>query len=132
VRWADLEAQEMLRDKGNDNDVTPRPFGSAIERRRWLRESVYWRAPMFVRCFAYWFYRYFVRLGFLDGKEGLIFHFLQGLWFRLLIDARLLELNRSRTAAVITTMPAPAGSPQQNLVLARDAPMKERAQGSTS
>src|SRR5207248_5999949 len=97
VRWADLEAQEMLRDKGNDNDVTPRPFGSAIERRRWLRESVYWRAPMFVRCFAYWFYRYFVRLGFLDGKEGLIFHFLQGLWFRLLIDAKLLELRRAHS-----------------------------------
>jgi hypothetical protein len=32
-------------------------------------------------------------LGFLDGKQGLIFHFLHGFWFRLLVDINLDELR---------------------------------------
>jgi hypothetical protein len=39
----------------------------------------------------YFFYRYFLRFGFLDGKPGLVFHVLQGFWFRFLIDAMILE-----------------------------------------
>jgi hypothetical protein len=46
-----------------------------------------------VRPFLYFFYRYFVRLGFLDGKQGAIFHFLQGFWFRLLVDIKIDELR---------------------------------------
>ncbi|MEW6214981.1 MAG: glycosyltransferase family 2 protein, partial [Nitrospirota bacterium] len=45
----------------------------------------------------YFFYRYFLRLGFLDGKEGFIFHFLQAFWFRLIVDIRLEELLRKQT-----------------------------------
>jgi hypothetical protein len=45
--------------------------------------------PSFVRPFLFFFYRYFIRLGFLDGKQGLIFHFMQTLWFRLLVDVEL-------------------------------------------
>jgi hypothetical protein len=37
-----------------------------------------------------------LRLGFLDGKEGFIFHFLQALWFRLLVDIKLDELQRQQ------------------------------------
>ena len=96
VRWAELEAEEILGHKGTDGLVIGRPFGTDIERRRWLRNGVYLRTPMFARCFLYWFYRYFVRFGFLDGEEGLIFHFLQGLWFRLLVDAKLVELRKLR------------------------------------
>jgi hypothetical protein len=40
-------------------------------------------------------YRYFLRLGFLDGREGLIFHFLQGFWFRFLVDAMIYEESRT-------------------------------------
>lgn len=39
--------------------------------------------------FAYFHYRYLVRLGFLDGKEGTAFDVLQGLWYRYLADMRL-------------------------------------------
>ncbi|HEY3130070.1 MAG TPA: glycosyltransferase family 2 protein, partial [Acidobacteriota bacterium] len=41
-------------------------------------------------------YRYFLRLGFLDGKEGLIFHFLQGCWYRFLVDVKIFEQRRKR------------------------------------
>jgi len=63
-------------------------------RRRWLKRNWYARAPLFARAFAYFLYRYFLRLGFLDGPEGLIFHFLQGCWYRFYVDARIYITNR--------------------------------------
>jgi glycosyltransferase involved in cell wall biosynthesis len=95
LRWAELEAREMLSKERGANRVQPRLFGTAIERRRWLRERLFWRCPLFVRAFAYWIYRYFLRLGFLDGVEGLIFHFMQGAWYRILVDVHLYEARRS-------------------------------------
>ena len=86
VRWAQLEAQELLKGEAAGVRVVPDLWGTAVERRRWLRERVFWRLPLFGRAFAYGGYRYFVRLGFLDGVEGLIFHFLQGCWYRFLVD----------------------------------------------
>jgi hypothetical protein len=38
------------------------------------------------------FYRYVLRLGFLDGREGFIFHVLQGFWYRLLVDINISEI----------------------------------------
>jgi glycosyltransferase involved in cell wall biosynthesis len=69
--------------------------------KRLLKQQVYLRLPLFHRAFLYWVYRYFFRLGFLDGKEGLIYHFLQALWYRFLVDAKLYEIQRlsGRTAA---------------------------------
>ena len=94
VRWAELEAREIAEGCDPEGRVEASPFGNPIERRRWLREGLYWKLPLFLRAFLYWFYRYFLRLGFLDGKEGMIFHFLQGFWFRFLIDAKLFERNK--------------------------------------
>jgi len=93
VRWAELEAQEILNRSEGKVRVRAELLGDPIQRRRWLREDLYLRCPLFARCFLYWFYRYFIRLGFLDRKEGLIFHFLQGLWFRFLVDAKVVELR---------------------------------------
>jgi glycosyltransferase involved in cell wall biosynthesis len=59
--------------------------------RRWLKSNVYSHAPLFLRAFFYWIYRYVFLLGFLDGTAGLIFHFLQGFWYRFLVDAKLYE-----------------------------------------
>jgi glycosyltransferase involved in cell wall biosynthesis len=94
MRWAELEARQLMQQKDNGRRVHADPFGNSIERKRWLRNGVYNRAPLFVRALLYWFYRYILRLGFLDGKEGFIFHFLQGLWFRLLVDIKLDRLRR--------------------------------------
>lgn len=70
--------------------------GSQAETRRWAKDNVYGRSPLFLRAFLYFCYRYFIRLGFLDGREGLIFHFLQGFWYRFLVDAKLYELARQK------------------------------------
>jgi glycosyltransferase involved in cell wall biosynthesis len=93
ARWAAFEAKEILASKIVKGDVKAKIFGTPIERKRWLKENVFGKTPLFLRGFLYFFYRYFVRLGFLDGRRGLIFHFLQGFWFRFLIDAMVLEIT---------------------------------------
>lgn len=62
--------------------------------KRWLKERVYARLPGGLRAFAYFFYRYIIRLGFLDGREGRAFHILQGFWYRFLVDAKLFEVRK--------------------------------------
>jgi glycosyltransferase involved in cell wall biosynthesis len=87
-RYADREVKDMLAMKSERERVQVE--GQAGQR-RWLKQNVYSRAPMFVRAFAYWFFRYFLKLGFLDGLAGLVFHFNQALWYRLLVDAKMHE-----------------------------------------
>lgn len=62
--------------------------------KRWLKEVVYARMPGGLRAFVYFLYRYVIRLGFLDGREGAAFHVLQGLWYRYLVDAKLHEVRK--------------------------------------
>jgi len=62
--------------------------------KRWLKERVYARLPGGFRAFFYFFYRYVIRLGFLDGQAGVAFHFLQGFWYRYLVDAKVAEVRR--------------------------------------
>lgn len=61
--------------------------------KRWIKERIYSRLPGGARALAYFLYRYVVRLGFLDGKEGAAFHVLQGFWYRYLVDAKLHEVK---------------------------------------
>jgi glycosyltransferase involved in cell wall biosynthesis len=63
------------------------------EARRFLKEKFYLKLPAGFRSVAYFFYRYVVRLGFLDGRAGYYFHLLQGLWYRSLVDATVLEIE---------------------------------------
>ena len=99
ARWAAMDACEMDTPQVPGKHVAPDVFGNPIERRRWWK-NVYGRGPLFARALCYWLYRYFFRLGFLDGKEGLIFHFLQGFWFKFLIDAMIDEKKQSVKATL--------------------------------
>lgn len=60
-----------------------------------MRKHKYARQPLFWRSFAYFCYRYFFKLGFMEGKEGFLWHFLQGWWYRTLVDAKVLEIKRA-------------------------------------
>jgi len=73
--------------------------GTHAQSRRWLKDKVYGRMPLFLRPFAYFMFRYFIKLGFLDGKEGFIFHTLQGFWYRFLVDAKLYEYENSKDSS---------------------------------
>jgi hypothetical protein len=50
--------------------------------------------PSGARAFIYFLYRYFLRLGFLDGQAGLYFAFFQAYWFRMLVDAKIYEKTK--------------------------------------
>jgi glycosyltransferase involved in cell wall biosynthesis len=100
LRWAALEAAEHDAPPDSEGRIRGQlGTDNAIEQRRWLRDW-YARLPLFVRPTVYFLYRYFVRLGFLDGRAGLVFHVLQGFWFRFLVDALILERRLRRKEAV--------------------------------
>lgn len=95
-RWIDKHNRYAAREVNALSDmnvqlVRPALFGTPESRRRWLRVKIYNHLPWFIRPLLYFVYRYFIRMGFLDGKQGLIFHFLQACWYRFLVDAYLLE-----------------------------------------
>ncbi len=94
-RWSDAEVQEQTAAREGVR-IRPRFWGNPVERKRFLR-GLYNDAPLFVRPFALFFYRYFLRLGFLDGREGFIFWTLQTFWFRFLIDAKLFEQRKRKS-----------------------------------
>ncbi len=88
-RWTDAEVEEQNA-KSNDGVVIGRLRGNPVEKKRFLR-GFYDKCPLFIRPFALFFYRYVIRLGFLDGPTGFVFYVLQTFWFRFLIDSKLLE-----------------------------------------
>jgi len=62
--------------------------------KRVVKNKGYYGLPKFFRAHLYFFYRYYVKLGFLDGPEGKIFHFLQAYWYRFLVDAKMYECEK--------------------------------------
>lgn len=56
-----------------------------------IKMKVYYKLPLGFRSWIYYAYRYYLRLGFLDGKEGKIFAFLHAYWYRFLVDAKIYE-----------------------------------------
>jgi glycosyltransferase involved in cell wall biosynthesis len=94
LRYADVFAREELqrREEGFKWKQQPRLFGTPDQRVLWLKQ-LFFGLPLYIRPFIYFFYRYVILLGFLDGKQGAIFHFMQAFWFRLVWDIRLEELR---------------------------------------
>lgn len=95
-RYATREALELVRIEAEPagHQLDARFFGSQAQRKRWLRHRVWNHLPVLIRPFLYFFYRYILRGGFLDGRAGFSYHFLQGLWFPVLIDLKYLEIKR--------------------------------------
>jgi len=94
VLWAEMEATAIVSPTSASDVLKGKFCEDSRMRRRWMKEVIYGRLPLLLRPFGYWFYRYFLRFGFLDGKEGLIFHFLQGFWFRFLVDCNIYGVVR--------------------------------------
>ena len=91
-RYTSLGARDLilLREK-KINKAKNLRFTVQAERKRWIRENIWDRFPLLIRPFIYFFYRYVIRLGFLDGRVGFIYHFLQGGLNYFLIDVKFLE-----------------------------------------
>ena len=89
---ADMLMMEYGMDAASQ-EVVPKFFGTEEQRKRWLKVK-YIKAPLFVRPFINFTLRYVLRAGFLDGKEGFLWHILQGFWYRMLVDAKIFELKK--------------------------------------
>lgn len=86
----------LLMEYGMDNqnkEVQSKFWGTDAERKRWLKMK-YIKVPLFLRPFINFIIRYILKAGFLDGKQGFIWYFLQGFWYRFLVDAKIYEIKK--------------------------------------
>lgn len=72
------ESKEELNDK-------------SISKTRKKKFGFYYKFPMFLRSWLLFVYFYIFKLGFLDGKEGFIYHYMYQRWYRCLVDAKIYE-----------------------------------------
>ncbi len=77
---------------GKENNEAGLSKQAAAKRHKKLK---YAKQPLFWRSFAYFIYRYFFKMGFLEGKEGFMWHFFQGWWYRTLVDAKIWEIKKA-------------------------------------
>lgn len=95
-KYSTREAIEFLISKHNlkQMDTVANLWGNKTERKRWLKEKFYFKLPLFIRPLLYYLHRYIIKLGFLDGKEGFIFHYLHAFWYRFLVDAKIYQIEQ--------------------------------------
>lgn len=91
-RWSDAEAAELKRRDEKEGQLPGRLSTDPRERRRYYK-SLYYQSPKFVRGVAYFLLRYIALGGFLDGRIGFVYAALQAFWFRVLVDAKLFEME---------------------------------------
>lgn len=93
IRNADREANTLIKAKQNIN-IRDIKGNEHFERpRRVLLRRIYNKLPLVIRPLLVFIYRYFIKLGFLDGYPGLVFCLLQAFWYNLIIDVRLSEIR---------------------------------------
>jgi glycosyltransferase involved in cell wall biosynthesis len=95
--YSTREAIDILNSKYHFNPVI-KIEGKLInaeqaEVKRWYKDNLYLKLPLFIRCFLYFNFRYWIKLGFMDGRKGLVWHFLQGFWYRFLVDSKILQIE---------------------------------------
>ena len=97
--YAGREAIDVLDRKyglfGTAPEISTRSSGRQARLKRVIKERIYYRLPFGAGPFCYFLYRYFLQRGFLDGVEGLIYHVMQGFWYRFTVDIRRLELEQA-------------------------------------
>jgi glycosyltransferase involved in cell wall biosynthesis len=91
-RYAMREVIDLMNDEYRffDEERLAGTSKEALSKRR-QKKMVYNRAPLLYRAILLFFYRYVFRLGFLDGAQGLSFSLLQTLWYRYLVDLKIIE-----------------------------------------
>lgn len=95
-KYSSREVLDYLEGINRSVDTLGMSKGAKIKRA--IKFKIYYRLPMGMRAHLYYLYRYYVRLGFLDGKEGKIFAFLQAYWYRYLVDAKIYEYEEIKKA----------------------------------
>lgn len=98
-KYATREAIEVLNQRyqlfRRDEVLTASGSSGQAWFKRWAKERIYNRIPFAASATAYFLWRYIFQLGFLDGRSGLVYHFLQGYWYRFLVGAKVMELEKA-------------------------------------
>lgn len=98
-KYATREAIEILNQRLNlfprDHSVTKESTSLQTAAKFFIKEHIYNHIPFTVSAPLYFLWRYLFQLGFLDGRSGLVYHFLQGYWYRFLVGSKVLELERA-------------------------------------
>ncbi len=98
-KYATREAIEIINQRrglfGRDTGVTARGTSWRTASKHWIKDKLYNRVPFTLAAPLYFFWRYVCQLGFLDGRTGLVYHALQGGWYRFLVGAKVLEYERA-------------------------------------
>ena len=98
-KYATREAIDVLNQKldlfTRDEALNIESSSLQASLKRWAKERVYNKLPFTIGATLYFFWRYVFQLGFLDGRSGLIYHFLQGWWYRFLVGAKVMELEQN-------------------------------------
>ena len=92
VGYSIKEAAELLNLDYNFSDRCDTLNGQAKLKRQ--QKMKYQQQPLFLRAFMYFIYRYVLRGGFLEGKEGFLWNFMQGWWYRTLVDIHIMQIKR--------------------------------------
>ena len=94
LNYAKKEAADLYLQNKLSPDISF--WGSQADRKSWIRYKIWNKLPILIRPFIYFIYRYFFRLGILDGIRGFIFHFMHGLVYFLLMDIFYYEMKRNK------------------------------------
>ena len=96
--YAGREVVDILLDnfkiRNDKKKLTTKNTSFNVSLKRFFKESFYNKLPIGLGPLLYFLYRYIFLLGFLDGKAGLIYHFLQGFWYRFLVESKLVEYKK--------------------------------------
>jgi hypothetical protein len=98
-KYATREAIDVLNQRlglfPRDETLNANSASWQASAKRWTKEKIYNHLPFTVSATLYFLWRYFFQLGFLDGRPGLVYHFLQGWWYRFLVGAKIMELEKA-------------------------------------
>jgi glycosyltransferase involved in cell wall biosynthesis len=96
-RYASREMAQILIQKyfpgHRDSSLRKMNADPQARKKRLIKEEIYNKLPPGIRPVLYFFYRYILLLGFLDGGNGFFYHFLQGFWYRQLVDIKIMEVE---------------------------------------
>lgn len=88
IELLDLELN-LTSKENNDLSLSKDAKEKRDKKKKYANMALFWRS------FIYFVYRYFFKLGFTQGKEGFLWHFLQGWWYRTLVDAKVYEIKKN-------------------------------------
>lgn len=89
-KYSSREVSDYFLNSNRDNKA----LNKSARLKRFIKFNIYYKLPIGTRAHLYYLYRYYIKLGFLDGKEGKIFAFLQAYWYRFLVDAKIYEKSK--------------------------------------